>query len=137
MITQSTYQNHGWKLYKTLFKHSLILTESMRQQGEDQELFRKILNSIANGKFNEELYNALKLHTYDSHLPNPMDNFPDAVKLCARNQDAKKYNIDNIKNLNMPIAPIKAENSSSKARKASTQKASGLHIISSYAKSPK
>ena len=73
------------------------------------------------------LYNALKYHTHDSHLHNPMDNFQDAVKLCARNHDAKKYNIDNIKNLNMPIAPIKAENSSSKARKASTQKASGLH----------
>ena len=125
--SKSEYQLKGRKLYKTLFKHSLNLTESMRQQGEDQKLFRNILNGIANGTFDDELYNALKYHTYDSHLHNPMDNFQDAVKLCARNHDAKKYNIDNIKNLNMPIAPIKAENSSSKARKASTNKASGLH----------
>ena len=85
----SNYQLKGWKLYKTLFKHSLTLTESMRQQGEDQKLFRNILNSIANGTFDDELYNTLKYHTFQKHLPNPMDNFQDAVKLCARNHDAK------------------------------------------------
>ena len=98
----------GWKLYKDNFKHSLTLTESMRQGGEDQKLFRNILNSIANGTFDDELYNTLKYHTYDTHLQNPTDNFQDAVKLCAKNHDAKTYNIENIKNLHMPIAPIKA-----------------------------
>ena len=123
----SNYQLKGWKLYKTLFKHSLNLTKSMRQQGEDQNLFRNILNSIANGTFNEESCSTLKYHTFDTHLQDPNDNFEDAVKLCARNHDAKKYNVQKIKDLQMPIAPIKAVNSSSKARTAPANKAGGLH----------
>ena len=58
------------------------------------------MNSIADGSFNEDL----KCHTHDSHLLNPMDNFQDAIKLCARNHDAKIYNIDSIKDLDMPIS---------------------------------
>ena len=123
----SEYQRKGWLLYKTLFKHTLTLTKSMRQQGKDQELFRNILNSIANGSFDDKLYETLKSHTFDKHLQDPTNNFQDAVKLCALNQHAKSYNIQNIKNLQMPIAPIKAENSSSKAKKASANKAGGLH----------
>ena len=123
----SNYQLKGWTLYKTLFKHSLTLTKSMRQQGEDQKLFRNLLDSVANGTFNEESWTTLRYHTYDSHLQRPTEHFQDAIKLCARNVDAKTYNINNIKNLNMPIAPIKAENRPDKARKASANKAGGLH----------
>jgi ATP-dependent DNA helicase PIF1 len=85
------------------------------------------LNSIANGTFGEDLWNTLKYHTFDTTLHDQTDHFQDAVKLCARNHDSKTYNIQKIKDMHMPIAPIKAENSSSKARKAPANKAGGLH----------
>ena len=51
--------------------------------------------------------------------------------LCTECWCQKKY-INNIKHLNMPIAPIKAENRPDKARKASANKAGSLHVMYNY-----
>ena len=53
------YQLFGRHLYSSLFKVNFSLTQSMRQRGEDQQMFRNILNKIANGSFDEKLWRSL------------------------------------------------------------------------------
>ena len=98
----------------------------MRQKGKDQELYRNILDSIANGKFGEKTWEDLKENTYRMNSDEGKIKSKDAVKLCATNCDSIPYNVQKIRELQKPIAPIKAENSSSKAKKFKSNKAGGL-----------
>ena len=98
----------------------------MRQQGDDQKVFRSILDSIANGTFDETVWNTLECNTTNMNAQGATERFQDAVKLCARNTDAISFNIQKIKELNMPIAQIHALNSSKKAKTFSANKAGGL-----------
>ena len=47
----SQFQSIGRCLYKDNFKKNFTLRESMRQRGNDQTVFRNILDGIANGEF--------------------------------------------------------------------------------------
>ena len=118
-------QRKGKALYR-LFNRSFTLTESMRQQGDDQKVFRNILDSIANGTFDAPMWNTLECNTTNMNAQGASERFQDAVKLCARNADAISFNIQKIKELNMPIAQIHALNSSKKAKTFSANKAGGL-----------
>ena len=115
----------GKSLYM-LFNKSFTLTESMRQQGDDQKIFRSILDSIANGTFDESMWRTLQTHSTSMIARGASERFQDAVKLCARNKDSISYNIEKIRELQMPIALIHALNSSQKAKKFSSNKAGGL-----------
>lgn len=129
-------QTKGNALYK-LFNKSFTLSESMRIQGNDQQLFKKILDSIANGTFNEPMWNTLQQNSTAMNARGASERFQDAVKLCARNKDSILFNIEKIRALNMPIAQIHALNSSKKAKEFSANKAGGLQnsiIISKNSK---
>ena len=84
------------------------------------------MDKLANNKFDEQTYETLRKNTFDMEDDRDNPHFKDAVKLCARNKDAKSYNIQKIKEEKMPIAVIEAVNSS-KAKKFSANKAGGLH----------
>ena len=122
----STHQMTGRKLYREHFRKTLTLNESMRQKGKDQELYRNILDSIANGKFGEKTWEDLKENTFRINSDEGKIKSKDAVKLCATNGDSIPFNVQKIRELQKPIAPIKAENSSSKAKKFKANKAGGL-----------
>ena len=98
----------------------------MRQQGNDQQIFRNILDSIANGTFNNAMWEILKSNATLMNAKGATERFRDAVKLCARNKDTVSFNIQKIKDLNMPIAQIHALNSTQKAKKFPVSKAGGL-----------
>ena len=122
----SPYQLIGRCLYRQYFNKTLTLTDNMRQKGKDQEIFRNILDSIAMGTFNEDTWEELKKHSFTMQTEEGKCQFKDAVKLCAINKDSTSFNIQKIKELKNPIAPIKAVNSSAKAKKFPANKAGGL-----------
>ena len=98
----------------------------MRQQGSDQQLFRNILDSIAQGTYKLPMWQALQDNTTNYMAKGAADRFKDAVMLCARNKDSISFNIENIKKLNQPIAQIHAINSPPKAKSFTANKAGGL-----------
>ena len=118
-------QTRGKALYR-LFNKSFTLTESVRQQGNDQQLFRNILDSIAKGTFKYPKWKALESNSTRYNAQGASERFRDAVKLCARNKDSISFNIQKIKELNKPIAQIDAIHSSPKARKFTPNQAGGL-----------
>ena len=118
-------QRKGKALYQ-LFNKSFILSESMRHQGDDQQLFRNILDSIAKGTFNTAMWYTLQRNSTTMNAKGASDKFRDAVQLCARNKDSILFNIQKIKELNNPIAQIHAVNSTKKAKTFSANKAGGL-----------
>ena len=122
----SNYQLIGRSLYLKCFNTSFTLTESMRQKGKDQETFRHILDSIATGTFGEPQWEDLANKSFVMNSEESKDKFRDAIKLCALNKDSKTFNIEKIKELKNPIALIKAENSSPKAKTCPANKAGGL-----------
>ena len=65
----------------------------MRQQGNDQQIFRNILDSIANGTFNNAMWEILKSNATLMNAKGATERFRDAVKLCARNKDTVSFNI--------------------------------------------
>ena len=121
------YQIMGRKLYCELFENCFILTDSMRQKGEDQKKFRDILKKLTTGEFDRKTLDTLRDNTFEMDSDESIERFKDAVMLCARNKDAKSYNIQKIKAQKKPIALITAINSHPKAKKFSANKAGGLH----------
>ena len=120
------FQSIGRCLYKDNFNKALTLKESMRQRGNDQTIFRNILDGIANGEFPDKDWENLVKYTSVMNSEEAKEEFKDAIKLCACNKDSKSFNIKKIRELNNPIAPIMAENSSPQAKKVSANKAGGL-----------
>ena len=122
----ASFQIKGRYLYQEHFKKTLTLTDNMRQKGKDQEIFRNILDSIAMGTFGMDDWIKLRSHSFNMNSEEAKSVFKDSVKLCALNKDSKSFNIQKIKELENPIAPIKAINSSAKAKKTPENKAGGL-----------
>ena len=88
---------------------------------------RDILTKLRTGEFDHKTLDTLKENTIDIDSDDFIDRFEDAVKLCARNNDANSFNIQKIKAQKKPIAMITAINSHPKAKKFSANKAGGLH----------
>ena len=99
---------HG-KLAYQHFEHSLVLDTVMRQTGESAEKFKSILNSVAEGDFQPNQYQELMTRELELLSPEEKAHFQShALKLCARNKDLVKHNLDHINSLNTPIAAIAA-----------------------------
>ena len=56
----------------------------MRQQGEDQQLFRNILDSIAKGTFNHSMWHILQNNSTNMNAQGARELFKDAVMHITR-----------------------------------------------------
>ena len=89
----------------------------------------KILTSLADGTFNQEHWNKLKERDFNGGNFSPQEQkaiYAKSTLVCARNKDKTKFNIDQVKALEMPIAGIKSMNSNVLASVASPNKAGNL-----------
>ena len=112
-------QSQGRALYAQ-FKVCYFLTESMRQQGPENELFRGELRRLANGTFTIDDWRRWEERSFDRLSEEEQVRFhTEGVKLCGRNVDKVTYNEDGIKRCNTPILVIKADENNEDARKTS------------------
>ena len=82
----------------------------MRQKA-DQEVFRDILNSVADGTLNDQHYEVLKTRAM-YHLPDEEKDsiYERSVMICSKNADRGAFNLNRIKKLPKAKAVAEAEN---------------------------
>ena len=102
----------------------------MRQQGDDQKGFRKVLDNLSNGEFTQDDWRFLAernlMDTSKIKYSERNEFYSNATMLCAYNKDLIQYNITRIKALGNPIAIIKSQNSDSAVASILATKAHGL-----------
>ena len=96
--------------------------------GDDQTVFRDILDKLAHGGFKREHWDILNTRNFNSLSEKEKKDFEEnAVMLCATNAALVPYNKQKLRNLEQPIAIISAVNKPpSLAKLASPKHAYGL-----------
>lgn len=117
--------NEGQMLFRNMDKY-IFLNTSLRQFGNDQQIFRDILDRISNGKVLIEDWKRLMLRTKQNLNKNELSSFKDAIRLFTTNNKVNDYNLEKLKLLNQPIAKIEGEHNCEAAKKADPQVAGGL-----------
>ena len=111
-------QSQGRALYAQ-FRDCYFLTESMRQQGPENEMFRGELQRLANGTFTIDDWHRWEERSFERLPQEEQVRFhTEGVKLCARNVDKVAFNEDGLKRCNTPILVVKAENNNTTAQNA-------------------
>ena len=117
----------GFNLYQ-LFEEVVCFEVVQRQQGDDQALFRKELQSLGDGQFTRESWNRWRSRTLDLLSPEEREDFrQNGILACALKKDMVQHNIMKVKSNNEPVAPIFAVSSPKEACKESSERASGLN----------
>ena len=99
----------GYNLYRH-FKRCIIFKKVQRQEGDDQKQFREELERLGNGEFTHEDWRRWQSRTMSRLPPEEKSKFmAQATKACALKADMESFNIERIKELSTPIAPITAE----------------------------
>ena len=108
---------------RSLFRHfseCYFLTESMRQQGPENEMFRGELRRLANGEFNVDDWHRWEKRSLDRLPEEEQTRYQtEGVKLCSRKVDMVTFNEDGLTRCNTPILVIKAVHNNDTAKKAS------------------
>jgi hypothetical protein len=117
----------GFNLYQ-LFDEVVCFEVVQRQQGDDQALFRKELQSLGDGEFSRESWSRWRSRTLDLLSPEEQEDFKqNGILACALKKDMVQHNIMKVKSNNEPVAPIFAVSSPKEACKESSERASGLN----------
>lgn len=111
------------------FNTAVTLDQIMRQNGNDadQILFRNILLRLRNGNTSLNDWEHLM-----SRTPSKLDNlstFECALRLFPTVQAVAEYNLMKLKDINRPIATIKAVHNGQNAHRASSEDAGGLDPV--------
>lgn len=105
----------------------------VRQQSNDDDLdqkkFIEILQRIRNGVNDDKTIEDWKFLLKREIKPNNLDEFVDALRLFPDNSTCNKYNHAKLKDLNMPICRLTAENNPSIARNLSEDNFYGLNNV--------
>lgn len=81
----------------------------MRQQGEDQNVFRRILKNISIGEVSQEDWKILMERQYSRQGEDTVRQFFGATYLFPFKEQVKECNENHLRRLNRPICYIKAE----------------------------
>ena len=112
-------QQLGFGLYK-LFTESYLLEESMRQQGEANELFRKELGRLADGTFTIEDWRRWSTRELSTLPAEERERFTtEGVKLCSRKVDMVTFNEAGLRRTGNPVLLLHAVHNNATAKKAS------------------
>ena len=126
-------QELGRRLYAE-FTECFLLKESMRQQGPENELFRKELRRLSDGTFNIEDWNRWEERSFDRLTPDQQRRFQtEGLKLTGRKADAVSFNEDGLKRCMTPILVVKSVNNNAEAKKTGDSEA-GLPLTVPVAK---
>ena len=121
---------HGHTIYKMFTK----VVQIFRQSGLDSHVqrFKDILSRTRDGIIDVEDWHAL-LQRSPEQAEN-VDEFTDAVRLYYDRESTAVFNVEKFHSLGMPVATIKAVDSSSAAASAKPDDAGGLYPIVHLAK---
>lgn len=89
----------------------------MRQQEEEQRLFRETLERVAIGEITTDDYKLLSTRFYTNNVGD--NSFDDAVQIISKKDSIDKYNYDKLEGNKQPIALINATHNCSEAPNAS------------------
>ena len=120
--------NQGRRLWRLFDQHSFLLTEQMRQAGEENQQFSEEIQHLGDGSFSHgDWRHSWSTRNLDTLPAEERAEFEEsAVLLAALKDDLHAFNERKIRQLNTPIHCIEAQNSSSVAASASEQTADGL-----------
>ncbi|XP_046145856.1 uncharacterized protein LOC123989199 [Osmia bicornis bicornis] len=107
--------------FNTVFE----LKQIMRQVGVEQEAYRKTLINIANGKVTDDDYDLLQSR-FASNVRSSFTEFSGCIHLKAKKEDIIEYNEHMLRQLNKPVAIIRAKHNNVTAIAGSTDDAQGL-----------
>ena len=106
----------GWVLYKMFDRYSYLLRSQMRQQGDENALFRDQLERLAGGTFTQEDWHCWSARNFDvMDRQDQTEFFEKATLLCAKKKDSVAFNHKHLKLTKNPIAKLTALNSRSAA----------------------
>lgn len=104
---ENIHLTEGLSLFKLFCSRTVILDEIMRQQSDDQQLFRSILNSLPVGTFSQKKWQTLqdRDRNESNFTPDQRDKLrKSAIMVCADNKDLKDHSNARIRGLGKPIA---------------------------------
>ena len=126
-VSRSYISDLGSTAYHS-FNKAIVLDQVMRQRGEDadQILFRDILLRLRNGETTVSDWEHLMKQT-----PSQTDvlTFESALHLFPTVEAVVQYNLSKLRDINKPIAVIKAVHNGCAASKASSDDAGGLDPV--------
>ena len=117
----------GYNLYQH-FKRCILFKKVQRQEGDDQKKFREELERLGNGEFTIEDWRNWGCRNLNRLPEEEKSKFmANATKACAYKKDMESFNIQRIKAISTPIAPLTAKGD----KTAEAEKESGLlsHLL--------
>ena len=102
----------GRVLYRMFDNYSYLLQSQMRQQGDENALFRDQLERLARGTFTQEDWHCWSARNFDvMDRQDQTEFFEKATLLCAKKKDSVAFNHKHLKLTKNPIAKLTALNS--------------------------
>jgi len=123
--------HHGANAYKS-FTATVVLTQVMRQQGEDEEScrFRQALSELRNDTVTEQSWKLLLSRTRMKIGAAEGQRFTDALRIFTTNRVVDEFNHQQLRDLQVPVVSIEARHTGSReARNASYEEAENLHRV--------
>ena len=106
------HQGLGRNLYRMFDQSSYLLRSQMRQQGEENALFREQLERLATGNFTQADWTAWSGQNYDTMDRDVQETFYNtATMLCAKKMDSVQFNLTHLRKTGNPVAKLSAVNS--------------------------
>jgi hypothetical protein len=127
--TASIQYHQGKKAYES-FTSTVVLTQVMRQQGEDEESrqFRQALYEIREDTVTEQSWKLLLTRTKMTVGPAVTQQFANAIRIFNTNSRVDEFNHAQLRDLKKPVIRIEAEHTGSReAQNASYEEAENLH----------
>lgn len=127
LLAQANKQNMAsvrGKLIFEQFSKVFELKQIMRQTGDSQKAFRDTLRHIGEGNVTQEDYRLLS-QRFATNIRD-RSNYNNTIRIKAKKQDVVEYNEVQLRQLNQPVALIKAKHNNATAELATTDEAQGL-----------
>ena len=124
-VSRSSISDLGRSAYQT-FDKAVVLTQVMRQSGQDQEQvrFREILLRLRDASVTKDDWET----TREGQIANK-DNFSQALHLLPTVDAVAAYNLDKLRHNGQPVAETKAIHSGPRASTAASDDAGGLDPV--------
>jgi ATP-dependent DNA helicase PIF1 len=129
MPSASLEHYQGKKAYES-FTATIVLTQVMRQQGEDEESrrFRQALNELREDNVTEQSWRLFLTRTKTAVGVAVTEQFADAVRIYNTNSLVNDFNHATLRDLNKAVISIEAKHTGPReARNASYEEAENLH----------
>ena len=126
LFDKDSKKPRGYNLYQ-LFNDVILFDTVQRQIGNDQELFRRELQSLGDGEFSKDSWMRWRSRALELLSENEQQQFfKTGILACALKKDMVSHNIKKVKDNHKPIAPIVAMSTPKDACHESSERASGL-----------